>query len=273
MDWALNDQWALGLGARFMEDKRGQTHMEGNIQAGTCTHNNPGDNSPLEMCTPTYEWNRASLLVDGITYSGAQDFSESTGLISLTRTLTPGTTLDSGIIYGTISEGYLHGAFNDEIISTNGTAAQNAATRALIPYGAEFVTNYEVGFKGSFMDGRVRLNADIFLMDYTDKQEEIRIPNPAGVLGPDSNFEYTVNAAVATKAFTASGSRAWVCSTPCAPVPSTCRVCQALYRTSSLLMQLDGSVHTTVGVGCPLGVGPPSLRPRMNFVSPTMSNA
>ncbi len=106
VDWAFNDQWALGLGARFMEDDRGQTHMEGNILAGTCTHNNAGDNSPLEMCTPTYTWNRASLLDDGVTFRGSQDFSESTGLISLTRTLTPGATLDSGIIYGTISEGY-----------------------------------------------------------------------------------------------------------------------------------------------------------------------
>jgi len=195
VDWSINDMWSLGLGLRSMEDKRGQTHMEGRIEPGTCTHNNPGDNSPLQMCTPTYLWNRNSLLDNGVTYSGNADFSETTGLISLTRHLTAGDTLDSGIIYGTISEGYLHGAFNDEIISTSGDAAQNAAARALIPYGAEFLTNYEFGFKGTFADGRVRLSADYFYMEYENKQETIRLDNSNGELGPDPNFEYTVNAA------------------------------------------------------------------------------
>jgi outer membrane receptor protein involved in Fe transport len=192
--WNITEAWELGIGFRAMEDKRTQTHMEGGILNGTCTHNNPGDASPLEMCRPTFLWNRSTLIEDGVTYKGGQDFSETTGLASLSYHLTPNDTLDSGMIYATYSEGYLHGAFNDEIISTNGTAAQNAARRALIPYGAEFVTNYELGFKGTFLDGRLRLNADVFLMDYTDKQEAISIDNPDGTLGPDSEFEYTVNA-------------------------------------------------------------------------------
>jgi iron complex outermembrane receptor protein len=55
------------------------------------------------------------------------------------------------------------------------------------------VTNYEVGFKGSMFDGRVRLAADVFFMDYTDKQEGITLPNPDNVFGPDNNVELTQN--------------------------------------------------------------------------------
>ncbi len=192
--WTFTEMWELGLGFRSMEDTRTQAHIEGNIVPGTCTHNNPGDNSPLDMCTPLFQWNRATLLDSGITWSGSSDFSETTGLISLTRHLTAGGSIDNGMFYGTISEGYLHGAFNDEINATQGTIAENQAAAALIPYGPEFVTNYEIGFKGTFYDGRLSLNADIFFMDYTDKQEEIRLDNSAGLLGPDQNFEYTVNA-------------------------------------------------------------------------------
>ena len=79
--------------------------------------------------------------------------------------------------------------------------------------------------------------------------------------------------AVATNHFTASALREWVCRMPWTPAARTCRVCQALYRTSSGLMQLDGSVHMTVGVGCPLGVGPPACSPLMYWYRPMVSKA
>ena len=65
----------------------------------------------------------------------------------------------------------------------------------LVGYGPETVTNYEVGFKGTLASGRVRLNADIFLMDYQDKQEAVQIDNSDGRYGPDSTLEFTQNAA------------------------------------------------------------------------------
>ena len=62
----------------------------------------------------------------------------------------------------------------------------------------EYVSNYEVGFKGIFSGGRLSLNADIFYMKYTDKQAEIvldnsdqRFANSAGTL------EVLTNAATA----------------------------------------------------------------------------
>jgi outer membrane receptor protein involved in Fe transport len=134
------------------------------------------------MCSPIFTLNRATLIDRGVTFKGEADFSETTGQLSLSYHLTPGNTLENGMWYGLISEGYLHGAFNDEISPTGGTVAENAAKKALIPYGAEFVTNYEFGFKGTFADGRYSLNANIFYMDYTDKQETIALDNSGGQL-------------------------------------------------------------------------------------------
>lgn len=64
----------------------------------------------------------------------------------------------------------------------------------LVSYDSEYVTNYELGFKGTFSDGRVVLNADVFWMDYTDKQESILLDNSDGRYGPDPNIELNQNA-------------------------------------------------------------------------------
>ena len=44
-------------------------------------------------------------------------------------------------------------------------------------FGPESVNNYEVGFKGTIADGRVRIAASAFFMDYSGKQEELEIAN------------------------------------------------------------------------------------------------
>jgi len=59
----------------------------------------------------------------------------------------------------------------------------------LVAYDPEYVTNYELGFKGTFSDGRVVLNTDVFWMDYTDKQKSILLDNSDGRYGPDPNIE------------------------------------------------------------------------------------
>jgi iron complex outermembrane receptor protein len=93
------------------------------------------------------------------------------------------------MIYGTISEGYLTGSFNDEL-----NLFANPQLAPLVAYQPEHVTNYEVGFKGTFGGGRVRLAADVFWMDYTDKHEAIDIDNNDGRYGPDPNVEIVSNA-------------------------------------------------------------------------------
>lgn len=64
-------------------------------------------------------------------------------------------------LYATVAEGFKGGGFDD-------TPANPA--QASTPYNPEKVTNYEVGFKASVLDRRMRLNASIFYMDYKDLQ-------------------------------------------------------------------------------------------------------
>lgn len=80
---------------------------------------------------------------------------------------------DDVMLYGSVSTGYRAGAFtapgNSNVIST---VAANTA--AFTPYSPEKVTNYEVGFKGDFLDRRLRVNGAAFYMDYKDVQVRVR---------------------------------------------------------------------------------------------------
>ena len=208
LDYALNDDWNLAVGARWMKDKRTQENVEFGTARGTCQHNpnsitgEPNNspyaiNPPTTFCTPDYIMNRSTVLTSGFLGSSEATFNEVTPTVSLTRHLTPGNTIESGIVYGTISKGYLTGAFNDELNPYNPEFAPDKQdlVQSLIPYNPEFVTNYELGYKATMFDGRLRLSADVFFMDYTDKQEAIQVDNPDGTLGPDPALEYTSNAA------------------------------------------------------------------------------
>jgi iron complex outermembrane receptor protein len=60
-----------------------------------------------------------------------------------------------------LAKGFKGGGFDD-------TPANPA--QASIPYDPEEATNYEVGFKTTMLDRRLRLNASVFMMDYKNLQ-------------------------------------------------------------------------------------------------------
>jgi iron complex outermembrane recepter protein len=62
--------------------------------------------------------------------------------------------------YATYASGYKSGGFNVDTLST----ADH------IGFGPEHVDNYELGVKGTFLEGRLQANADIFHMNYRDLQ-------------------------------------------------------------------------------------------------------
>src|SRR5690606_32877686 len=63
--------------------------------------------------------------------------------------------------YVSYDRGYKAGAFI--------SAAQNAA-QAARPLDSEILDNYAVGAKTTLMNGRLRFNAEAFLLDYSDLQ-------------------------------------------------------------------------------------------------------
>jgi len=141
------------------------------------------------LCDFTWTVDFDSTITNGFFNSAEDTFDEVTPMVSLTRNLAGGDTLDSGMVYFLYSEGFLTGGFNNELNSNL------PGINELLTFQPENVSNYEVGFKGTLLDGRVRLMADVFIMDYTNKQESIRLANPDGEFGPGDPVNLQQNVA------------------------------------------------------------------------------
>ena len=102
--------------------------------------------------------------------------------------------------YGSISGGFTPGGvFNGQT--------------GLVTYNAETTTNYELGMKGSSLDGRIGFDVDVFYINYRDRvfeQPEIVPPNPVVKinLGSSNNYGGEFSAQVRiTSELTLSGGR------------------------------------------------------------------
>lgn len=96
---------------------------------------------------------------------------------------------DNQMFYALLSRGYKAGGVNGEIIS----AAQNNAmiSSDVFEFDTESMWNYELGFKGSWLDQRLQTQIAVFLQDRDDVQAKQSIFNPI-----DFSFnDYLSNAA------------------------------------------------------------------------------
>jgi outer membrane receptor protein involved in Fe transport len=183
--YEISDAWSMDFGARWTEDTRGFRQAEVDVDGTRCTHSLPGDPAPSEQCVPSYIMNYDTLFIDGFVNLTEETWDEVTPMISFTRNLESG-----NIVYFRLAEGFLSGSFNDEL-----NVNLVPELTPLLSYDPETVTNYEVGFKGSFNDGMVNLAGAVFYMDYQDKQEGITIDNTDGTYGGDPNVSIITNAA------------------------------------------------------------------------------
>ncbi len=74
------------------------------------------------------------------------------------------------MVYGTVSRGFKSGGYQE----TPGDAAE-----AVAPFDPEYITNFEVGFRTQFLDGRLTWNTSLYMADYTDLQ--VRVPTGVGI--------------------------------------------------------------------------------------------
>lgn len=74
---------------------------------------------------------------------------------------------DDKIVYATFSEGYRPGGVN-----RNNTVA---------PYKPDFLTNYEIGWKTTWLGNRLRLNGALFLEEWDDVQYSFLPPSGSGL--------------------------------------------------------------------------------------------
>ena len=168
LTYAFSERWDLAVGVRYTEDEREYLNFEpllSNVQVPDLT----------ALMTFDAILNDETVNQFGAFGDGKGTFSDVTPMISFTRSLDERDWLQNGMIYLRYAEGFLTGGFNSEL-----NLRRDPLLAPLQSYGPEHVDNYEVGFKGTFADGRLRLNSAVFYMDYTDKQDDVTIDNSNG---------------------------------------------------------------------------------------------
>lgn len=168
--WDVGETVTLNVGARYTEDERSYVGCTGdtgdgqmatafnalwlavyqnnnNLQPGDCT---TADNGVAGLV-------RRELDEDNVSWRGGIDWQMN----------------DDVLTYLNISKGFKSGA----VPSVNSSEAKQVSVVT-----QESVLAYELGFKSSLMDSRMRLNGALFRYDYEDKQLRGRISDP--VFGP-----------------------------------------------------------------------------------------
>lgn len=82
---------------------------------------------------------------------------------------------ENTLIYASYNRGHKAGSFNYPFIGP-------IADFSTLSHDQEVLTSYEIGYKGDLLDGRVRLNADLFYYDYDDFQASFFV-NLANIVG------------------------------------------------------------------------------------------
>ncbi len=90
------------------------------------------------------------------------------------------------LTYFTYSRGFKSGGWNADFLSTT----------EQLSFGPEFADNYEIGFKSTSFDGRLRFNASAFIAKYSDYQVSQFVPTSVGTI-----ITLTNAGAVTTKGF------------------------------------------------------------------------
>ena len=142
--YGINDQWDLTVGARYTEDDREFTRWQTLFD---------GSFDPTYFCPgmPTIEVAPGVLLPASDRCTQNVDYDKTT-----TRAIVSYQMNADVMFYGSFSEGYSSGGFN-----------QDVRMRPFLPENSE---NWEVGTKSELLDGRLRLNGTIFHNTYENQQ-------------------------------------------------------------------------------------------------------
>lgn len=154
VDWSISDRWGLTAGLRYTDDELsadndnwrrtvcgfhpsavGARSQDRDYRAAGCPGSTPGQ-------------------LAGNTDSPVQELSETGYHVSLR--FIPN---ETSMVFLSTSKGFKGGAYDNRALSTGDD-----------PIGPEFLTAYEIGYKGTFADGKVQLNAAYYHYDWEDLQ-------------------------------------------------------------------------------------------------------
>ncbi len=140
-DWHINEAWTLTAGLRWTKEEKDFIGGNGGVFYDPAT----GDPIPalLDPVPFNDEWTEVTPKI-GVRYQPSDDM----------------------MFYGSYSEGFKSGGFFGRQANFNIDPT----------YDPEYVENWEIGMKSTWLDGAMIFNAAVFMSDYEDKQESILVP-------------------------------------------------------------------------------------------------
>lgn len=143
LEYALTDQWSITTALRYTEDDKEADYVL-------------SDDIP----TPDLYFNRNTAP------NAVLGFENVSAKVSVNWKPD-----DNTLVYLSYDRGHKAGSFNYPFIPPNDLSPAGVASFfSTLSYDQEELSSYELGYKSSFLDGRVRLNADLFYYDYKDYQ-------------------------------------------------------------------------------------------------------
>jgi iron complex outermembrane receptor protein len=147
----LTDQLTFRAGVRYTDDEKDKGCNPNDIPAGS--FQSVSNFQTGQPAGPPFRAQCANPEWDKVTYNVGLDFAVN----------------DDAMIYGKFSTGYKAGGFN------RGSSGPGTAPPIFMLdiYDPEEADAFEIGYKGTFMDGRARLNVAGFYNDYSNKVESV----------------------------------------------------------------------------------------------------
>ena len=167
--WELNDQWKLTIGGRFTKDERDYIASAANCGLSDAQISAGGADPSVCVFNGNRVGGSLRIIAEAFVAPASTDFDNFSPMIS--ASFRPN---DNVMYFGTVSTGFKSGGF------AGSQGVRSAATNVVDP---EEVTNFELGFKGDFLENTLRVNGTVFMMDYEDLQVVRFGPVPNSVFG------------------------------------------------------------------------------------------
>ncbi|MGB5164595.1 MAG: TonB-dependent receptor [Woeseiaceae bacterium] len=165
LSFRFNDQWDASLGVRYNDDTK-------DMSQEVLTDRNPspvlGNRVQTGFTTPDGPISD-SLSWDKTTYRAVLNYRMN----------------DDNLLYGTVTTGYKQGGYNSfKAIPDGPWGLVEARPGTHVPgsFDGEDVISYELGYKGTALEGRSQLQLNVFSYEYTDLQATCTVPGNPGVV-------------------------------------------------------------------------------------------
>ncbi len=166
--YEINETWRVSAGVRETEDEKQFVRETGRISEpnalGRPTSNISTGGFTRDDDIPQFDTMWLSCEFRNICVDNKTEWSETTYRFVVDYTMN-----EDVMFYASYATGFLAGGY---------TETCSVPYTCTFPYAPETNTNIELGMKGDFMDGRLRLNVAIFNTEFEDLQRNQVVPLP-----------------------------------------------------------------------------------------------